>query len=90
MPQSIKRPLIDIVKTLENTIGAPPLTLRPEHHRNGHAGYIAGKPDAEPPRPEPGAAGIGTRASGSRKIDRHYATLKFINDESSLQPHAQR
>ncbi|WP_114811124.1 formate dehydrogenase subunit alpha [Paraburkholderia kururiensis] len=26
MPQSIKRPLIDIVKTLENTIGAPPVT----------------------------------------------------------------
>ena len=26
MPQSLKRPLIDIVKTLENTIGAPPVT----------------------------------------------------------------
>ena len=26
MPQKLKRPLIDIVKTLENTIGAPPIT----------------------------------------------------------------
>ncbi|GAB6848393.1 hypothetical protein JCM10599A_21970 [Paraburkholderia kururiensis] len=40
MPQSNKRPLIDIVKTLENTIGAPPLTLRPKHHRNGYAGTL--------------------------------------------------
>ncbi len=26
MPQSLKRPLIDAIKTLENTIGAPPIT----------------------------------------------------------------
>jgi formate dehydrogenase major subunit len=26
MPQSLKRPLIDLVKTLENTVGAPPIT----------------------------------------------------------------
>ncbi|MEX3954611.1 formate dehydrogenase subunit alpha [Trinickia sp. EG282A] len=26
MPQSLKRPLIEVVKTLENTIGAPPIT----------------------------------------------------------------
>lgn len=40
------------------------LSLRPKQHCDGNAKDVAGKPYAEQPRPEPGVARIGTRASG--------------------------